>query len=200
MLNDLFKVIRSANHSSAQQLLDIIRNDATPEEIRIYIDETLAKLQGGENDTATKDTTNKLKDIRRMVNLQGPSPSFRRKVMDVHFLCDTPPMRVPAKPWTTVTDDDEIVSHLVSLYFTWDYPFYAFLDSEVFVKHMAIGDIHSEFCTPFLVNALLANACVCFFLSFFFFGHQSLDVVKADIDMDSIIRNFLKRMQFLATS
>ncbi|KAJ9200450.1 transcriptional regulator family: Fungal Specific TF [Paecilomyces variotii] len=159
MLNDLFKVIRSANHSSAQQLLDIIRNDATPEEIRIYIDETLAKLQGGENDTATKDTTNKLKDIRRMVNLQGPSPSFRRKVMDVHFLCDTPPMRVPAKPWTTVTDDDEIVSHLVSLYFTWDYPFYAFLDSEVFVKHMAIGDIHSEFCTPFLVNALLANAC-----------------------------------------
>ncbi|KAL1855019.1 hypothetical protein Plec18170_004433 [Paecilomyces lecythidis] len=160
MLNDLFKVIRSANHSSAQQLLEIIRSDATPEEIRAYIDETLAKLQSSSsNDKATKETTSKLKDIRRMVNLQGPSPSFRRKVMDVHFLCDSPPFRVPAKPWTTVTDDDEIVSHLVSLYFTWDYPFYAFLDSEVFVKHMAAGDIDTEFCTPFLVNALLANAC-----------------------------------------
>jgi hypothetical protein len=160
MLNDLFKVIRSANHSSAQRLLEIIRSDATPEEIRNYIDETLAQLQLSRDEKGTKEATNKLRDIRRMVNLQGPSPSFRRKVMDVHFLCDSPPFRVPAKPWTNVTDDDEIVSHLVSLYFTWDYPFYAFLDSEVFIKHMAVGDIDTEFCTPFLVNALLANACV----------------------------------------
>ncbi|KAL2010880.1 hypothetical protein VTN00DRAFT_3598 [Thermoascus crustaceus] len=162
MLNDLFKVIRSAEQAHAMKLLDIIRNDATPEEIRAYIDETLATMQAsGEitSDRRSRETTAKLKDIRRMVNLQGPSPSFRRKVMDVHFLCDAPPIKVPAKPWTTVTDDDDIISHLVSLYFTWDYPFYAFLDCNVFVKHMAAANLDTEFCSPFLVNALLANAC-----------------------------------------
>lgn len=161
MLNDLFKVIRSAEQTHAQKLLDIIRNDATPEEIRAYIDETLATMQSSDAaDKKSRETTAKLKDIRRMVNLQGPSPSFRRKVMDVHFLCDAPPIKVPAKPWTTVTDDDDIISHLVSLYFTWDYPFHAFLDCNVFVKHMAAANLDSEFCSPFLVNALLANACV----------------------------------------
>lgn len=48
--------------------------------------------------------------------------------MDIHFLCDEAPCQVRAAPWTTVTQDDDLVSHLVSLYFTWDYPFYSFLD------------------------------------------------------------------------
>lgn len=194
MLNDLFKVIRSANHSSAQRLLEIIRSDATPEEIRNYIDETLAQLQLSRDEKGTKEATNKLRDIRRMVNLQGPSPSFRRKVMDVHFLCDSPPFRVPAKPWTTVTDDDEIVSHLVSLYFTWDYPFYAFLDSEVFIKHMTVGDIDTEFCTPFLVNALLANACVS--------GKEKLCEKRVSLILtrNSTIRNSPRPMQCLEMS
>ncbi|KAL1964571.1 hypothetical protein VTN77DRAFT_6868 [Rasamsonia byssochlamydoides] len=160
MLNDLFKLIRSADETRAQRLLEIIRNDATPEEVRLFIDETLADIQArtppGELD---RKTTVRLKELRRRANLQGPTPSFRRKVMDVNFLCDTPPIRVPAKPWTKVTDDDEFVSHLMSLYFTWDYPFYAFLDRDVFVKHMMAGTLESDFCSPFLVNAILANAC-----------------------------------------
>ncbi|GIC86071.1 uncharacterized protein Aud_002433 [Aspergillus udagawae] len=42
-------------------------------------------------------------------------------------LCDEPILFAPAKPWTTVTDSDRLVSHLLSLYFTWDYPCYACL-------------------------------------------------------------------------
>lgn len=161
MLNDLFKLIRSAEEARAQKLLEIIRNDATPEEIRLFIDETLADIQARTPPGELKrQTTVRLKELRRRANLQGPTPSFRRKVMDVNFLCDTPPIRVPAKPWTKVTDDDDFVSHLMSLYFTWDYPFYAFLDRDVFVKHMMAGRLDSEFCSPFLVNAILANACV----------------------------------------
>lgn len=82
--------------------------------------------------------------------------------MDIHYLCDDAPFKVPAKPWTNVTEDNDLVSHLISLYFTWDYPFYSFLDCEVFVRHMAAGNLESEFCSPFLVNAVLANACVSF--------------------------------------
>lgn len=102
----------------------------------------------------------KLEDVRQKLNVEGTGPSFRRKVMDIHFLCNEAPFKVPAKPWTSVTEDDDLVSHLVSLYFTWDYPFWTFLDRDVFLRHMARGDLESEFCSPFLVNAVLANACV----------------------------------------
>lgn len=80
--------------------------------------------------------------------------------MDIHYLCDEAPINVPAQPWTEVTRDRDLVSHLVSLYFTWDYPFNSFLDERVFLKHMATADLGSQFCSPFLVNALLSNACV----------------------------------------
>lgn len=75
-------------------------------------------------------------------------------------MCNMACFKVPAKPWTTVTDDDDLVSHLVSLYFTWDYPFYAFVDRDILLKHMTKGNVNSDFCSPFLVNAILANACV----------------------------------------
>ena len=155
------------------RLLEIIRQDASAEEIRGFIDETLASITAstsavgaaaagaGLGPGAETDLVQKLSETRQMLNISGAGPpSFRRKVMDIHFLCDDAPCKVPAKPWTSVTDDDDLVSHLVSLYFTWDYPFWAFLDRDVFLRHMAHGDLESEFCSPFLVNAVLANACV----------------------------------------
>jgi hypothetical protein len=80
--------------------------------------------------------------------------------MDIHYLCDEAPINVPVQPWTDVTRDSDLVSHLVSLYFTWDYPFNSFLDEGVFLRHMGNADLGSQFCSPFLVNALLSNACV----------------------------------------
>jgi hypothetical protein len=103
--------------------------------------------------------------MRQLINLEGSTPVFRRKVMDIHYLCDDAPCAVPAEPWTRVTADADLVSHLVSLYFAWDWPFSAFLDKEVFLKHMKRADVASEFCSPFLVNAVLSNACVSWFLS-----------------------------------
>lgn len=186
LLNDLFKVIRAADEAHAMRLLEIIRRDASAEEIRGFIDETLAAIStstgaggtttaGGASASAgaglntgpgtesdqNQEIIHKLEDVRQMLNVSGTGPpSFRRKVMDIHYLCDEAPCKVPAKPWTSVTEDDDLVSHLVSLYFTWDYPFWTFLDRDVFLRHMARGDLESEFCSPFLVNAVLANACV----------------------------------------
>lgn len=161
MLNDLFKVIRSANEQQAQKLLEMIRRDATPEEIRVFIDEALVQLRTlGPASDAKRETVEQLKALRSKANMQGSAPSFRRQVMDVNFLCVIPPIEVPARPWTSVTDDDAFISHLVSLYFTWDYPFYSFLDLTVLINSMKSRDLDSEFCSPFLVNALLAHACV----------------------------------------
>ncbi|KAA8645603.1 hypothetical protein EYZ11_010704 [Aspergillus tanneri] len=156
MLNDMLKVMKAEDQSHALRLLDIVRADATAEEIRAFIDETLAQISGmGKN---SRPALQKFEEVRRIIDLEG-GPSFRPQVMDIHYLCDEVPHRVPAKPWTTITQDSGLVSHLVSLYFTWDYPFHAFLDREVFLTHMVSGNVKSEFCSPFLVNALLANAC-----------------------------------------
>jgi hypothetical protein len=162
MHNDLFKVFRSADLPHALKLLAIIRgNNASPDEIQAYINETLTDIEAIEaGDMQHDEMVRNLEDTLPPRPYQSVNPSFRRKVMDVHYLCDDAPYKVPAKPWTAVTDDDDLVSHLVSLYFTWDYPFYGFLDKDIFIKYMAKGKSDSKFCNGFLVNALLANACV----------------------------------------
>ncbi|KAJ6002440.1 Transcription factor [Penicillium sp. IBT 35674x] len=73
-------------------------------------------------------------------------------------LCDVPLLQVPAKPWTEITDDNDLVSHLVSLYFTWDHPCVQFLDQKKFLEHMRRGVLDSEFCSPLLVNSILSMA------------------------------------------
>lgn len=94
------------------------------------------------------------------------SPNFAKSAFDpyarvtLESLCDIPLFRVPAKPWTDVTNDSDLVSHLVSLYFTWDHPCSQFVDQRIFLQHMEQGDLQSEVCTPLLVNSLLAMASV----------------------------------------
>lgn len=75
-------------------------------------------------------------------------------------LSDMAPFRVPAHPWTSITEDDDFVSHLISLWFTWAHPFLNWIDRDLFIREMQSGNIDSEFCSPFLVNIILADACV----------------------------------------
>ncbi|KAF9250378.1 transcriptional regulator family: Fungal Specific TF [Penicillium roqueforti] len=154
LLSDLFKLVREANEADALHLLTIIRHNAPADEIRAYINETLASITST-TDTSTstahkQETVAKLEDMRQLLNVEGTGPTFRRKVMDIHYLCDSAPCEVPAAPWTRVTADADLVSHLVSLYFAWDWPFAAILDKEVFVRHMAKG-YFSEFSEAYVV-------------------------------------------------
>ncbi|GKZ98180.1 hypothetical protein AnigIFM59636_002413 [Aspergillus niger] len=158
MLDDLLKVMRVEDQTHALKLLEFIRKDVTAEEIRAYIDDALRRIEG--YSMVSNASGKQLKQVRRVIDVEGAGLSFRPNVMDIHYVCNEVPYKVPAKPWTTVTNDADLVSHLVSLYFTWDYPFHAFLDRGVFLKHMRKGNLKSEFCSPFLVNALLTNACL----------------------------------------
>ncbi|KAJ6151771.1 C6 transcription factor [Penicillium chermesinum] len=157
LLNDIFRVIRETNESRTNELLGIIRQNASAEEIRTYIDDALSSP--GKDPSSSRETVAKLEDARSLMRIESDSPAFRSKVMDIHYLCDEALFKVPAHPWTAVTDDADLVSHLISLYFTWDYPFLRFLDRDVFLRHMQSGELSSEFCTPYLVNAMLSNAC-----------------------------------------
>ncbi|OJJ52511.1 hypothetical protein ASPSYDRAFT_62822 [Aspergillus sydowii CBS 593.65] len=66
----------------------------------------------------------------------------------------------PSKPWTTITDDDHLVSSLISLYFTWDHPLMQVVNQEMFLRDMIAGDLASTFCSPVLVNSILAVSSI----------------------------------------
>jgi hypothetical protein len=68
---------------------------------------------------------------------------------------------VPALPWTVVAND-EVVSELLSQYFTYDY-LYVFppIPRHIFVDEMKLGNIVTAvYCSPLLVNAICAQQCV----------------------------------------
>lgn len=153
LLLDVFEVMRSSQ-AHQQELLQMIRDRVSLDQIRVYLDRVLSDTSSVKTEEASKKT--KIHDIAA----EDDEPQPRPHTMDIRYLCDDAPCKVPAKPWTNVTDDDDLVSHLVSLYMTWDYPFYAFFDRRTFLENMEKGNLNSDFCSPFLVNALLANACV----------------------------------------
>lgn len=64
---------------------------------------------------------------------------------------------VPPNGWTKITSDGSLVTHLLSLYFCWEYPTFASLSKEHFLKDFSEG--RTRFCSSILVNALLALGC-----------------------------------------
>jgi len=71
----------------------------------------------------------------------------------------------PITSWTTVTDDPELVVHLLNMYFTWHYTYFTTLSKSLFYKDFMYGRPPSHarrkthYCTPLLVNAMLALGC-----------------------------------------
>ncbi|KAB5546853.1 fungal-specific transcription factor domain-containing protein [Coniochaeta sp. 2T2.1] len=86
----------------------------------------------------------------------GP-PRERFHGLDKVLAPEIPEMKVPASAWTTVTDDSRLVQHLLALYFCWEYPTFASLSKEHFLKDFQDG--RTRYCSSILVNALLALGC-----------------------------------------
>ena len=89
MLNDLFHLIHSTDQAQALKLLDIIRANASTEDVGQYIDETLAGIE--KHEKGSQETVNKLQGIWQSSNIEGTGPTYHRKVMDIHYLCNAAP-------------------------------------------------------------------------------------------------------------
>ncbi|TGO07803.1 hypothetical protein BTUL_0245g00060 [Botrytis tulipae] len=59
--------------------------------------------------------------------------------------------------WTNVTSDRQLIDHLIALYFCWEYPTFASLSKEHFLKAYKTGDLN--YCSDLLVNAIQAVGC-----------------------------------------
>ncbi|KAJ9297413.1 transcriptional regulator family: Fungal Specific TF [Paecilomyces variotii] len=161
LLYSLIESLRSSEPSQVAQLLDLIRSNAPLNEIAAAISENIRQLRdkGHSDPQVPAGLEEAVAHVNQMQRLSSESYS-RRKFVTLQDLCDVPLFEVPAKPWTDVTDDSHFVSHLASLYFTWSHPSCQFIDQELFLAHMMAGDLNSRFCSPFLVNSLLAVACM----------------------------------------
>ncbi|KAJ5123268.1 hypothetical protein N7448_009365 [Penicillium atrosanguineum] len=133
LLLRLVDTIRNDDSQTTPGIMNLIRSSASLEEIRLSLDR--GPDSSSSNDVQTK--------IRR--------PAVQR-FMDVKRLSDVPLYEVPAQPWTSVTDDDALVSHLISLYFTWQHPILNWIDRDLFLRDMRSKNLNSRFCSPLLVN------------------------------------------------
>lgn len=72
--------------------------------------------------------------------------------------CDERLHRLQIGYWTGVTIDDEVAASAISHYLQGNHAIFGFFDPDLFI-HDLIHHQH-QYCSPFLVNALLAHACV----------------------------------------
>lgn len=67
--------------------------------------------------------------------------------------------------WTGVTSDPDLVVHLLNMYFAWHYTYFTTLSKSLFYRDFKRGKTahdtkrKTEYCTPLLVNAMLALGC-----------------------------------------
>ncbi|KAI4095839.1 MAG: hypothetical protein LQ344_001393 [Seirophora lacunosa] len=71
----------------------------------------------------------------------------------------------PITSWTEVTNDHELIVHLINMYFTWHYTYFTTLSKSLFYRDFLLGKPppetkrRTEYCTPLLVNAMLTLGC-----------------------------------------
>ncbi|KAK4155815.1 fungal-specific transcription factor domain-containing protein [Chaetomidium leptoderma] len=70
----------------------------------------------------------------------------------------------PTTSWTEVTKDRQLIVHLINMYFTWHYPYFATLSKSLFYRDFLRGKPQGQprttvYCSPLLINVILALGC-----------------------------------------
>lgn len=166
----ILSAIQQSERRDVEKIISVIRSYASLQEIVDFIKlEDLGPMphssiqlrtDGTFEEPHIRKTTTLMKRRQQNNDDDNSNPKKRPSVMDIHNVVDIQILSVPAKPWTEITDDSEFVSHLIMLYFTWDRPFHYLVEKELFLEDMLHEAEESIFCSPILVNAILAHSCV----------------------------------------
>lgn len=169
LLHDLLEHIRHDKDEGLAQVVSLIRSNASLEEINQYLTQLTGEPRSEED---AGPNVEELKSRIGAAILQRMSPgetarpaaneaasSSPRQVLSVKRLIDNPAHQIQATPWTQVTSDDHLVSHLISLWATWDNFFPNGVVLEFFLRDLRSKKLDSPFCSPFLVNCILAAGC-----------------------------------------
>lgn len=165
MLLGLIEALRDDAYQSTQ-LLGLIRSNASLDDIRAAVSSRMERLSHPMSTSAPESSSwgtpsmSPMPSSGDMYASSSVTDTSSRNFMNIDRLTDIPLFELSAHPWTQVTTDNGFVSHLVSLWLTWDHVVRNWIDTDLFIAAMKSGDVNSPFCSPFLVNIILAQACV----------------------------------------
>lgn len=164
---ELIRTLMRSNASleEAVDFIDMIRNAPNLHIPTVKAQETLRSRLNG------------IKSLRALVDQANPRTRISiadllvdNRAAEQHSPLQSPytlpesskiiPFRVPAAPWTYLTNDDELVSHLVSLFLVWTNSALRFVEEDLFLEAMRSGDLESDYCSPLLVHSILALGSV----------------------------------------
>jgi hypothetical protein len=140
-LRELFRYLKTRPDVEVAEIIGRIRTEEDPLAVLRFIKDGDLLLEASATAPRSGDTS-------EMQNL------------DIEALKNSS-IKVPARPWTVIAGDG-VVSDLISTFFAACHYFVAvFVDKTCFLQDMRSGSIKtSEFCSPFLVNAICAWAAV----------------------------------------
>jgi hypothetical protein len=105
-----------------------------------------------ENDHAGNVSVPRLSESEEMYKAQYLRPVHAASIVD-HRMDEI----VPSK-WTTVNAENSLMRTLIRAYFLQEYDWFTFFHKDYFLDDMLAGS--DTFCSPLLVNAILAVGCV----------------------------------------
>ncbi|CAI7627405.1 unnamed protein product [Penicillium viridicatum] len=126
--------------------------------------ENIAEIDQFESELAGKMSELMLDGSRKFIGgtsnliFLPPGSELRESASIQNNLLDTDKQTHAVSRWTEVTDDDSLISHLMTMYFTWHYPFFTTLSKNMFYRDYIRG-VSSSYCSALLVNAILALGC-----------------------------------------
>ncbi|KAL2815329.1 hypothetical protein BJX63DRAFT_420414 [Aspergillus granulosus] len=164
VLRILVRQLRTSTGEKLEDVLSVVRKGCGDlDEVATNILQRFPHaLDPAFSDEAPADASDTSSEDLSVVSQESSLGTTHSRI-SIRELCEpTPVVKVDdCRPWTAVTQDNHLVSHLMSVYFTWDHPLMQVVDQHIFVEHMKVGDTSSKFCSPMLVNSILAVASTC---------------------------------------
>ncbi|KAH8430916.1 Zn(II)2Cys6 transcription factor domain-containing protein [Aspergillus melleus] len=115
LLIQLVDTLRDEDRLHISDTMNLIRSNASIDDLRSFVTDQV-EPQGSKESSYSV-----VKPEADGEDALFPTPSARQHLLNIQRLTDIPVHRVPARPWTSVTDDNDFVSHLISLYFSWEH-------------------------------------------------------------------------------
>ncbi|KAK5071917.1 hypothetical protein LTR64_004305 [Lithohypha guttulata] len=156
-LHELLRTLEHSSDAQVQQVVSIVRSNTSIDDMAAGLTRTMHDPKLTRQGSSRSEQTRSGSETNTSNDQKTPR---RHEVFKVDRLTDAPLYEVSATPWTNVTHDNHLVSHLVSLWATWDNLFPDGVVLEYFLRDMQAGHTSSHFCSPFLVNCILAAGCL----------------------------------------
>ena len=142
----------------ADNILEVLSSDGHSEEIKKRLREgdshhSIAAWLGSEPPIAGNVTMNEITQ-RNLIDVVRRVESYQRT--NEQRLREGSPHEHGFQ-WTRVTSDEELMKHLLNLYFTWVHPVHMLFSELDFLEDFA--NRRRTHCSPALVNAIFAMAC-----------------------------------------